>query len=78
MEKSIINNTGKAIVAITLMLFCLGTIVWLLIEGQPGNSLHASALSWSYTVLVVAAAALGLDVAIAKILPALVTPSAPK
>lgn len=78
MDQGIINKTGKAVVAITLMVFCIVTIIWLLLYGQPGNSLHASALSWSYTVLVVAAGALGLDTAIAKLLPSMVAPTQTK
>lgn len=74
-QQSIINNTGKAIVAISLLVFAMGTVVWLLAFGKADNSLHASALSWSYILLCVAAGALGLDVAFAKLLPALVTPT---
>jgi drug/metabolite transporter (DMT)-like permease len=36
--------------AVVGLIFCGATIAWLIAWGQPDNSLHASALSWSYTL----------------------------
>ena len=67
-DKPLLNRTGRALIGLGLMLFCIVTIIWLLNWGNADNSLHVSALSWSYTVLVVSAVALGLDLAFAKLL----------
>lgn len=58
----IINKTGRAVTALAVLAFCLATVIWLLVYGAPANSLHQSALSWSYTIILVAMAALGLNV----------------
>ena len=65
----IVNKTWRAVIAIAIIAFCIATVWWLLLYGAPTNSLHASALSWSYWVIMVAAAALGLDTSMAKLLP---------
>lgn len=64
----IINKTGRAVIAIAVMVFCCSTIVWLLLYGSALNSLHLSALSWSYTVMCVSMAALGLNVTVDKLI----------
>jgi hypothetical protein len=69
----IINRTGRAVTALAVLVFCLGTIAWLILNGSPTNSLHQSALSWSYTIILVTMAALGLNVTaetVAKLLTA--------
>jgi hypothetical protein len=75
---STVNKTGKAIVSIGLILFSLSTVVWLVAYGVPANSLHQSAMSWSYCIIMVAVAALGLDSAVTKVLPLLFTPTPTK
>lgn len=55
----ILNATGRTVVAVLVMLFCGWIIVWTMLWGQPANSLHASALSWGFTVLVCTMAGLG-------------------
>jgi hypothetical protein len=65
----IVNNTYRAVITIALMIFSVGTIVWLLAKGVHDNSLHASALSWSYTMLVACMVGLGVDASITKLLP---------
>lgn len=64
MMKPIVNSTIRAVVVICVLLFSLATIVYLIRYGQPGNSLHSSALSWSYTLIVFTLIALGVDKAI--------------
>jgi hypothetical protein len=44
------NKTIRAVTVLSVLCFAAGTIVWLLAWGQPANSLHASALSWSYSL----------------------------
>lgn len=69
----IINKTGRAVSAFAILAFCLGTIAWLIVNGSPTNSLHQSAMSWSYTIILVTMAALGLNVTaemVAKLLTA--------
>lgn len=60
----LINKSGRAVLAIALILFCCATIAWLVRFGAPANGLHQTALSWSYTVLCVTLAALGLNVTV--------------
>jgi hypothetical protein len=64
----IVNRTIAAVVTIILLALCVTTIGWLMFYGVPANSLHASALSWSYTTIMVCIAALGLDVTVATLL----------
>lgn len=63
----IVNKSGRAVLAIALVLFCCGTVVWLIEYGVPTNGLHQTALSWSYTLLCVTLAALGLNVTVDSI-----------
>lgn len=48
--------------------FCGAVIVWLVLYGQSENSLHASALSWAFTVSIGVLAAVGFS-AIVGIVP---------
>lgn len=59
-----LNATGRAALAIGTVAFCMGTVVWLIAYGQPANSLHASALSWSYTVMGAVLVMLGVAAAV--------------
>lgn len=70
---NLLNATGRAVIAISVLLFCAGTIVSLLTYGNPHNSLHESALGWSYGLIGLILAGLG----IAAALPSLVKPSPP-
>ena len=45
------NKTIRATTVLSVLVFSVGTVVWLIAWGVPGNSLHASALSWSYTLM---------------------------
>jgi hypothetical protein len=66
-----VNKTGRAIVGIAVLAFCIGTIVWLIAWGDPKNSLDTSSLSWSYTIILVTMAAFGLDMTASTALTAL-------
>jgi Co/Zn/Cd efflux system component len=67
-----INNTGKAVVAILVLLFNIVCIVWLMAYGHAENSLHASALSWSYTLTALVLGGLGIGSLAPSIMEALV------
>jgi hypothetical protein len=71
MANVMLNTTGRAVVAIAVICFCVAVIVWLVLHGQPANSLHQSALSWAWTVLLASMGALGIDAAAEKYLPLL-------
>ena len=61
----LINKTGRAVVVISVLVFSICVIVWILLYGKPDNSLHTSALSWSYTLIVFTTVALGINAAAA-------------
>ncbi len=42
------NNSWKAVITLAALLFNGGIIVFCLWKGVPSNSLHTSALAWSY------------------------------
>lgn len=39
----------KNIIVVTL-LYCWSLITWLIINGEPTNSLHTSALTWAFSI----------------------------
>jgi hypothetical protein len=53
------NSSLRIGFAIASLLFCASTIVWVVLYGKADNSLHASALSWSYCVAIGTLGALG-------------------
>jgi hypothetical protein len=67
-----INDTGKAVIAVLVLIFNLTTIVWLMAYGHAENSLHASALSWSYTTSALVLAGLGIGSLAPSVMEALV------
>jgi hypothetical protein len=66
MNNPLINTTGRAIVALSILGFAVACITYLLCYGEPTNSLHQSALSWSYMLIIFMALALGIDSAAAN------------
>jgi len=44
------RTTRKQLVIGTLI-FCASMIAYVVIKGEPTNSLHSSALAWSYTLM---------------------------
>ena len=36
-------------IVVSSLLFSWGLILWLVMKGNPDNSLHTSSLAWSYT-----------------------------
>jgi 4-amino-4-deoxy-L-arabinose transferase-like glycosyltransferase len=55
--------------AIAGLLFCAGTILWILLYGKADNSLHTSALSWSDSLAFGIFAGVGFG-AVAFLIPA--------
>jgi amino acid transporter len=54
--------------AVVGLIFCAATIVWIILYGKADNSLHASALSWSYSLAVGIFAGVGFG-AVAYLIP---------
>lgn len=69
----ILNTTGRSVLAIAVILFCCTIIVVVLLRGDPANSLHGSALAWSYSLVGAILVTLGVAAAI----PALTAPKPP-
>jgi hypothetical protein len=61
----LINKTGRAVITIGVLVFAIGIIVYALLAGDPDNSLHQSAMSWSYTLVIFTMLGLGIDSAAA-------------
>lgn len=61
------NKTFRAVTVLATMVFSASVVVWIVAYGSPSNGLHATALSWSYTLLGVALGALLGELAILKI-----------
>lgn len=55
-----INNTGRAIFMAATLVFCGSLIVWVILFGKAENGLHQTALSWSFTLMAVVLAAIGV------------------
>lgn len=70
----IVNKTGSAVVAGFILVFAVAVIVWVLLYGEANNGHHATALSWSYTLIVVVLGAVGLTPLLAQLLPLVRTP----
>lgn len=68
-EEPIVNRTLRAVLGIGTIAFCMVVVVYLIFHGKADNSLHQSALSWSYTLIIILLVAFGLGNA----LPVLVT-----
>ena len=47
-----VNSNWRSFAGVTSGLFFAAVIVWLVLYGKPENSLHASAMSWSFTVII--------------------------
>lgn len=66
----LLNGTGKAVVALLVLMFCIGTIIFLLAYGNSANGLHVTALSWSYLLIGALLAGLGIGAALPSVLAA--------
>ena len=68
MPESPVNRTGQAIIGITVLILCGVLVVWLMMFGKADNSLHSSALSWSFTLIGVIVIGFGIGAALPQIL----------
>jgi uncharacterized membrane protein len=64
----LLNTTGKAVVSLLVLVFCLGLVVWLVMQGNGHNPLHLSALGWSFTIVGGLLVGLGIGTALPAIL----------
>jgi len=71
-DTGLLNSTGRAVLAIGTVLFCCTIIALLLRYGDHANSLHTSALAWSFALIGAILVTLGVSTAI----PALTAPKA--
>lgn len=67
-ESPPVNRTGQAIIGICVLIACCATVGWLLVFGKADNSLHSSALSWSFTLIGVIVIGFGIGAALPQIL----------
>lgn len=65
----VVNKTGAAIVVGFILLFSISIIIWTLLYGKSENALHVTAMSWSFTLIVVVLGAVGLGPLLSQILP---------
>ncbi len=63
-EEHLLPRTWRHIITLTTVLFCwclIGLLVW---RGASDNSLHSSALAWSFSVQLVVLVGLGFQAAV--------------
>lgn len=46
------SKTTVTIVVFASLIFCFGIITKVVLDGDPDNSNHASALAWSFSLLI--------------------------
>jgi len=73
-DGQILNKTGRAVVSISILVFAVLMIIWLVRSGSPDNSLHKDALSWAYTLVLLMIAALVSDAVVGALVPLLKKP----
>jgi hypothetical protein len=47
-QEYVASATTRRRIVVTSLLISWGFIAWLILRGNPANSLHESALAWSY------------------------------
>jgi len=72
-EPTNLNATWKSIIAMLVLGFNGGLIVYLVMYGQSNNSLHTSALAWSFGSSIALLAGLGFG-EMSGLLSKLITP----
>jgi len=63
-EKPLLNRTLRALLGLGVMSFCMSIVVGLLYNGSPTNSLHESAMSWAWAIILLMVMAFGLGNAV--------------
>lgn len=64
-----VNSNWRSFAGVTSGLFFAAIVVWLVLYGKPENSLHASALSWSFTGIIGLLISVGFSEIASVILP---------
>lgn len=75
LNEPIVNKTARAIITIAVLIFAIAVIVFCVLKGDPANSLHQSAMSWSYMLIIFTMVALGIDSAAISVISMLREPS---
>ncbi len=65
------SKAWRTVIAVIVLALCAAAIGWLLAWGAPDNSLHQSALSWSYTLVACILAGIGIGTVMTQFIPAL-------
>ena len=63
------NRSWQAAIIIATVVLCWALIWWIVVDGDPKNSLHASALAWAFATVMGVMVSLGVG-AIAQFWPA--------
>lgn len=64
-----VSSNWRTFAGVASGVFFAYTITWLLMYGKPENSLHASALSWSFTGFIGLLVSVGFTAAATIVLP---------
>jgi len=59
-DGQLINKTGRAVIAVCMLAFSIAIIWWLLLNGRSENSLHDSAMSWAWLLIIIQLVTLGV------------------
>lgn len=46
MSDAIMNKSARAGISVAVLVYCLGMMTWLVVYGNPENSLQQSAFAW--------------------------------
>lgn len=60
------NRTLRGTVAVCMLMLCWLLIGWIVLAGDPENSLHASALAWAFAMQLGIMAGLGFGAALER------------
>ena len=63
-----INRSWRTGIAVVMLILCWLLIWWIVVDGDPKNSLHTSALAWAFATAMGIMAGLGFG-AIVNYLP---------
>lgn len=64
-----LNRTWQGIVALFALVFNASVILYVILAGEPANSLHVSALAWAWGSGLAILAGLGIGSSLEVILP---------
>jgi MFS family permease len=67
-EATGINNTARAYLAGFTLLFCFGTIVYLIAYGKSENGLHSTAMSWAWLAILVILGGIGFGAVLPSVM----------